>query len=125
MPLTEAYQVPGEPIFVFAITGQIVVPQDPQQASEKFFEMTKDAEGKIHRILDFSQAEIHFSDVALGLQNDVAMQMEQVVNYMVGTDELVAFAAEAAKQDQFGGLDVKLFTSRDDAIAAARAGINS
>lgn len=80
----------------------------------------------ICRILDFSQAKLNFSDMMIGMTfekgHEGGTYDPDVFNLFIGSDDLVKLGVESlAQQDHYKGANVKgLFTSRDDAIAAAR-----
>ncbi|MCD4684519.1 MAG: hypothetical protein K8S97_01100 [Anaerolineae bacterium] len=112
------------PIVVFTVVPPLQIPDDPITASQEFARLTADVQGKRVRILDFSDVDVNFGDVVMGLQADTGAKLPNTSTFFVGKDELVALAATAFASKQYGSLNAKAFTSIDDAIAAARAEIN-
>ena len=75
-------------------------------------------------IIDIAAAETSFADIFGILRARRAVIEEhpapfQVMLMLVGTGSLAKLYVNAANQKQFGALQVPLFTTLDDAIAAA------
>lgn len=114
-----------EPIVIFTMVSPLQIPEDPMTATKEFERLTAGVKGKRVRILDFTNVDVNFGDVVMGLQADSGSKLPNTTTIFVGTDELVALAAQAAASPQYGSLDAKLFASLDEAIAAARAVLRS
>lgn len=111
-------RINGKRIVVLKLTPPLDSQRDPVEGTEEFMRMY-DENGTWVRILDFTDVEVNFGDVAMGLQEDQAMRLPNVHSFLVGTDELVAFAAQAAQQEMYGNLKTRAFTSLDEALRAA------
>lgn len=94
--------------------------RDTQTAREACIPLLADISGPVYRILDFSGATLTFSDVVLGLPEDEWLADPNIHSMVVGSQEMVRFAAESVKQEQYGGSHVNVFPSLEDAIHAAQ-----
>ncbi len=120
MPFT-AERVPNQPIVVITIGPTVDGASDPVESHAATHQLLADETGTVYRILDFSQVNVSFGDVVMGMNSDPGFRDPRMKTIMVGTHDLVQLAAQSAAQDQYGGRDIKLFTSAADAIAAAQA----
>ena len=84
---------------------------------QPFNELLESEDGTIYRIIDFTQTNLKFSDVVLGMGTDLYMRNPRVVTFVVGNDEMLRMGAEAASQDQYGGRAVRVFLSVEEAVA--------
>lgn len=124
MPFT-AERVPNQPIVVCTIGPTVDGSKDPVESHATTHQLLADEAGTLYRILDFSQVDVKFGDVVMGMSSDPGFKDPRMKTIMVGTHELVQLAAQSAAQEQYGNLDIKLFTSSADAIAAAQADLAS
>lgn len=76
-----------------------------------------------HVIVDFTHVNIKFMDIVLGMgqvrATTLGEQLDQfeMITAFVGDQELVRIAAESAKQEQYGGFQMKVFTTVKEAQA--------
>lgn len=122
-----ATRLPDEPIIIV----KYIDPPDPpdEQAAETSHQMSalmKDIEGPVYRINDILDYDLQFSDMVLGMAAEMrgglpgTVSDSRVHTVTVGSSELVRIGTEAAKQSQYGEIDIKLFTSIDDALSYVR-----
>ncbi|MEO0561147.1 MAG: hypothetical protein AAF125_03485 [Chloroflexota bacterium] len=100
---------------------------DAQGAEVAMKELTADVDRVFYYIADLSQVVVDFNDIVLGLAEAFKpgsgsfYSQPNVRILTVGTQELIQMAAVAAKQDQYGGIDIKVYASPEEAIAHAKA----
>lgn len=122
MPYTLT-KLPDEPIIIVTLEDPFTVEdakntaqETPQYRSEDYVSfMISDAS---NITLPFSEMMMIMAEVAgegAGKINDPQMRVVSV-----GNDEMVKFAAEAYKQDQYGAADVQMFEAVDDALQYVR-----
>lgn len=85
-----------------------------------------DGDGPHYRITDFSAFEMTFSGLIQGMSQEKqripgSVSDPRLRNIFVGTQDMIALGAHSFKQAQYGGLDVMLFATLDDALDYARA----
>lgn len=123
-------RLPNEPIIV--VTWQS--PTDPGEDADKMCEEVdaciKPDETKVYCINDFREVKINFSALVSGMavqrQNRPGAAGDpRIRSIMIGSGTLWDLASKAAKQLQYGGLDMPLFATLDDAIAHAREKIKT
>ncbi len=123
--------VDDAPIVVVTYLDPIAVPGDADDALAAGTELKNRTGGKICRILDFSQVNLNFGDMVVGMSYERGkaggVYDEDVYNIFVGTDEWVKLGVESlGSQEQYKGAQVNgLFTSEAEAIEAARALLNA
>jgi hypothetical protein len=119
--------VDDAPILVVTFLDPIAVPGDADDALAAGAELQNSTGGKICRVLDFSQANLNFGDMVVGMSYERGkaggVYDEDVYNIFVGTDDWVKLGVESlGTQEHYKGANVKgLFTSEADAVEAARA----
>ncbi len=113
-------QLDNDPIIVATIFEPVDMAVDPQKNRELCNEIARKYEGKVYRIIDFTHFELTFSQMVMGLAEDIRLSERNIVPLIVGNTNLVRLQAEAMKQEQYGGFEAKVFTSVDAAIAYAR-----
>ena len=125
MPATVT-RLPNEPIVVVKITP----PADPQkevgEVTQAIAEMFEGKEGPIYRINDFTDANLSFPVLVTGLALETqglpgSFSDPRVKMVFVGTSDMVELGAKSMRQEQYGGLDILLFATLDDALAHIRA----
>lgn len=82
-------------------------------------------EPPIFRIIDMTESKIDFATVVESLQQDTSNSLGAATDWrfkplFVGNDTIAKIAANSLSQQQYGGIESRLFTSRDDAIAHSR-----
>lgn len=103
------------PIVVVTITGMPAY-DDPVKASEMVMPVIQSFSGRCVRIMDFSGYRMDFSVLVQGLANDPYLHDSKVVTVFVGDNDLVRLGTEAARQDQYGSLELPLFATLDEAM---------
>ena len=124
MAFTEIYQVENAPIVVTRYTGH-VIPADIQAADEAAKPFFAKIQAAAVLIIDTSSAaETGFKDIIdlLKTPPDPAARTTayRVQPFFIGTHQLAKLYIDAMRQKQFGGNQIPMFASLDDAIAAAR-----
>lgn len=113
-------QLDNEPIIVATIFEPVDMAVDPQKNRDLCNEIARKYKGKVYRIIDFTHFELTFSQMVMGLAEDIRLSERNIVPLVVGNTNLVRLQAEAMKQEQYGGFEAKVFTHVDAAIAYAR-----
>lgn len=113
--------VKDTPIIVITVEPPIDIDHDPADATKHALNFQKKRGGTVVRITDYTHVKLRFSDVMLGMAADTSFKDPHIINFIVGNDELVRLLAEAFKQEQYGGVDVKVFGSTAEALREARA----
>jgi hypothetical protein len=98
---------------------------DPPQATEATLAFQKKVNGTICRITDYTRTPIPFDILVAGMSSDVAFRHPKVLSIVVGDDDMVRLVAEGFKQEQYGGIDVKLAASLEEALTLARGWLAS
>ncbi|GAB4508777.1 MAG: hypothetical protein OHK0046_02250 [Anaerolineae bacterium] len=80
----------------------------------------------VYRIIDTHEIDLTFGDLVhildLKTRNEPgSLRDPRIHTVLVGTHEMVRMKAQSLSQEQYGGLNVPLFESVDDAIAYCRA----
>lgn len=126
MPYT-LERVAKKPIIVIRIFAPynpvVEVPVIHQETNE----LSQGIEGKVHRIVDFSESGLTFQQVVLGLAEASKARKGGVADerfistYVVGDDQQAKFMVESISQQQYGGHNVKAYGSLDQAMRAVEA----
>lgn len=120
-------RVPGEPIVIV----KYVDPREPaaqqvRSTSEQIVNVTADISGMIYRINDVREYNLTYKEIALGLAEETTAGLPglvsdpRVCSITVGSSHYVKLGTQAARQPQYGELEIKLFESMDEALAYAR-----
>jgi hypothetical protein len=116
----------NEPIVVLTVRDPLGPPEMQREAQMKVAEAGADITGSIYRITDLTELTISFGDIVRSLGEEAKSKREgsmsdsHVRSLIVAKDEIIKMAAASLSQEQYGALPVKLFTTRDDAVAYAR-----
>ncbi len=116
----EISQLPNEPIVVATIYEPIDMSVDPQTNRDRCNTIAQQTDGPLYRITDFSNFSLTFSQLVVGLVEDIKFSEANIVHLIVGSGEMMQMQLDAIRQEQYGAHDVQLFASVDDAIAYAR-----
>ena len=124
MAFTEIYQVEDAPIVVTRYSGQITS-ADVHAADVAALPLFTRLQAEAVLIIDTSSAtETSFKDIIdlLKTPPDPATRATAypVRPFFVGTHQLARLYVNAARQKQFGGMQIPMFVTLDDAITAAR-----
>lgn len=115
---TRVEKIAGDPIAVITFTTPFNPVDDIGQVTERLSEISKTVDKVLHVVVDISRLDLPFPDII--------MSMEEVP----GDDLLTARhsdidicfvgGADAAEMAQYGGKDVSVYHTLDDALAAIR-----
>lgn len=124
MPM-KVKQFPGEPIVLVTATGSLNMDEVPE-----VYEQTADVADQwgrpIYAVYDFSRVKFAWSTVLAAMNLTVkklpgSPTDERVRTIGVGTSDFVKTAAEAMGKAMWGGLEVKVFGTAEEALSYARA----
>jgi hypothetical protein len=125
-------QLPGESI----ITATVTEPFDPERDMPvmfaEFIRLRLAIQGDVALIIDvspttnhpdsFSRMAFALSKAAQGIKTGREVGIDRPpITIFVGSDPIAALASQAMGQEQYGGVTGHLCTSRDEALALARA----
>jgi hypothetical protein len=111
---------PDDRIIFITVKPPVVVPDDPAEATEATLAFQKQQGGTVCRITDYTQVKLTFSDVVEGMASDKVFRDPNIISVMIGTDAMVKMAADSFRQTQYGGVDVTLVSTRDEALRKAQ-----
>jgi len=120
----EIQQLKDEPIVVITCHNPFDFTGDIAAANRQVAALLENGE-TITRIIDFTEIEMTFANLVESLATKTreepgSLRDPRVRTVLVGTHELVVMKAQSLRQEQYGGLDVPLFESLDEAIAHCR-----
>lgn len=125
MSFTEIYQVEAAPIIVTRYGGNVTAAdvQAADAAAKPFFDRLQT---EIVLIIDTTGAtETSFTDIIGLLRTPPDPEMRKaaypVHPFFIGTHQLAKLYIDAVRQKRFGGMQIPMFVTLDDAIAAAHA----
>ncbi len=122
-------QVENEPIIIIKVTNPFDPETEVAEQNEAIAKLAASFSGMVYVIADLSRLEIKFSDLVLSLaevrsSEASVLHNQKLVTLTVGSSEMVQLAVEAAKQQQYGAVDIRLFSSVDEALEHARNALN-
>ena len=109
-----------EQIIIVTIQPPVIMPDDPLAATEETLRFQQQQETTICRITDFRQVRLTFADMVEGMAADEAFRSPYVRSVVIGTDPMIKVGTRGFKQAQYGGIDVTLVASRENALQQAR-----
>lgn len=122
MPITYE-KLPDEPIAILTYTN----PFEHEAMGPHFAQAAQDAEetAPLYVINDLSQLTVDFGAMMIGMRQASlggpgTAADPRTRHVLVSTEDIMQAAAEAMKQDQYGGLEVPIFASLDDAFDYVR-----
>jgi hypothetical protein len=121
MPYT-LERVAKKPIIVIRIFAPYNPTVEVPVIHEATNELSQNIEGKVHRIVDFTESGLTFQQVVFGLVEAVKARKGGVADerfistYVVGSDEMAKFMVESIAQKQYGGHDVKAYGTLEQAL---------
>ncbi len=123
MPV-EVERLEGEPIIIVRASGHIEPRQGMLEMYAAVDALIKPDE-KVFCITDLSEMSVSFSDLVMGMsaireKRPGSPNDPRICNIMVGSGPMWNLASKAAKQLQYGGVDVHLFSAMEEAIEYAR-----
>jgi len=110
-----------ESIILIEVAKPVAYPDDPIAATKAAMEFLEEQGGTICRITDFSAIQSTFSEMVEGMAADKSFSNPKIRNVVIATDAIIKLGAQSWKQDQYGGVDVKIVTTKADALREARA----
>jgi hypothetical protein len=119
-------KLPDEPILHL----QLVPPSEPlveAELMERYINETAPlVDGMLYVISDFSHTELSFSDVVVGMaefsRNTIlAPDAVPFMPVLVGSSAMVTLIAHAARDDQYGHLDLPRFVTVEEALIYIRS----
>jgi hypothetical protein len=102
------------------IQPPVVMPDDPLTATEEALRFQQQQNDTICRITDFRQVQLTFADMVEGMAADEAFRSPHICSVVIGSDPMIKVGTRGFKQIQYGGVDVPLVTTREQAIQQAR-----
>lgn len=135
MPIT-IEQLPGESIISATVNEPFNPEQDISAMFAGFIQLRLKIQGDVALILDvrntanrpdaFSQLVLSLAEAAQGIKASKASGVGgPPIVIFVGTDLMTALASQAIEQEQYGGVRGHLCTSKDEALALARAKLSA
>ncbi len=118
-------KLPNENILVAVFENPYKV-ADSTEMLEQFSQMLEDTTGKVYLIGDMSKLNLNFGDMVQGLASVVSnkygplLKEERLHLLAITSSKILEFGVKALGQSQYGGLNVSLFNSLDDALGFAR-----
>ena len=111
---------PKDRIIFITVKPPVVVPDDPAEATKATLAFQQKQGGTVCRITDYTQVRLTFSEVVEGMASDKVFRDPNIISVMIGTDAMVKMAADSFRQEQYGGVDVALVATRDEALRKAK-----
>jgi hypothetical protein len=127
MALSSVKRIPGEPIMISTFTGQVLL-EDTRQSTAATLDFIRETGGPVHVIADLTDIQASFMETLMILRDQAASgegttSDPNVLLMLVGSHTMVKLFADAMSQPQFGGIQIPMFKSIEDALAAARVEI--
>ncbi len=119
-------KLPGEPIIIHTILPDYRMGRDARLAIQEMAEIANEIEEKpVYIIIVTYDMKLNFGDLVQGLamatRGETAIFTDPNVRLrMVGSGGLVELGVKAFEQRQYGGLDVRLYPTLEDALEGAR-----
>lgn len=123
-----AKRLENEPIIILKITYPIEdAVQETIDSDRAVAELSEDIDGHYYRIADMLGLELAWNDVLSWLAqqrqaNPGSINDPRIVNLLVSDTSMTKNSAEFASQEQYGGVNIKVFDTVDEAIEHARKG---
>lgn len=118
-------ELPDEQIIIITIQPPVIMPDDPLGATEATLRFQQHQNTTICRITDFRPVRLTFADMIEGMAADEAFRSPHVRSVVIGTDPMIKVGAQGFRQAQYGGIEVMLVTTRDEALQQARRLLHS
>lgn len=127
MPL-KVDQFPGEPIVVFRFVSPSQPAADAELMRQSLLAAQPSAAGMLYFITDFTEAELSFSELMVGMAEFTHHIARDLKNKpfkaaTVGTSEMIRLMAEAGRQEQYGSLEVPFYPTLSEALDYIRSQI--
>jgi hypothetical protein len=108
----------GEPIAVITFASPFNPINDVPQANERLSELSTDVPGTLHIVADISHVELPFEDIIISMAELPGDDL--LIARHSDTDICFVGGEDAAEMAQYGGQDVAVYHTLDDALAAIR-----
>jgi hypothetical protein len=123
-------RMPGENILLLTVINPLDPVEDPRHAAELIDEMIEGTEGITCIVEDLRELKLNFSDLTIAMSEVTrkrpgSARDPRIQIAMVGSGWLVEIASSASRQAQYGGLDIPLFTSVEEAVEYCRERLSS
>ncbi len=120
-------RIPNEQIIVVTISNPFTA-GDPTTGNRETARLLDENKGPVYRIEDLSSLDLPFSVLVQGMAEATHRSSEGSLNdpraprlIMVGSKPNHQMIVDSLKQAQYGGLNVPLFATVEEALAHARA----
>jgi len=119
-------QLPGEPIVIATAHSPLKIETDMPELAKQITEFLQKIPGKIYYISDTSLLDhLEFRDVVIGMAEVTRgpaafLSNERLQTIVVGSTQMIQLAVQSVSQEQYGGLNIVLYSSLDEAIQYAR-----
>jgi hypothetical protein len=122
----QGIKLPDEPILILQLTAPADPLTDTQKMQQYIAQAMPQVEGMLYIISDFSQADLSFSDVVVGMAEFsreivLAPNAMPFIPVLVGSSRMVTLMAEAAHQDQYGHLNLPVYATLNEALDNIRS----
>ena len=119
-------RVPNEPIVIVTITPPPDPAHEVSKVAHTIATMFREETGPIYRVNDFTAVNLSFGELVVGLGLEAkgdpgTFTDPRIKTIFVGTSDMVELGAKSARQEHYGGLDILLFATLEDALAHIRA----
>ncbi len=123
-------KIEDAPIIVITYTDPYNIAIEGEPAIKEVTQLAESIDGKLFTIFDCTRVSLTFGDLTSGMQAQKVGTRGSISDpnatvILVGTSDLIQIARQAFSQEQYGGVDVPLFTDVDAAIAFAREAASS
>jgi len=114
-----------EPIIVVEIKNPYDYQTEPEQMFEKIERIAKKTEKQGYIIYDCRNFTVTFGDLVAGMQAQSkgtpgSISDPKFTSMIIGSDAMLKMATEGFKQDQYGKIEVPLYSTMDAAMRHAR-----
>lgn len=119
-------KLPDESIIVHTLSSEYRMGRDARTAIQEIAEIANGMEEKpVYIIIVTHDLKMNFGDLVQGLamatRGETAIFTDPNIRLrLVGSGSLVEIGAKAFEQRQYGGLDVRLYTTLEDALEGIR-----
>lgn len=119
-------QLGSQPIVVLTVDAEYNVQRDMPNSRADLVEVLNTVSEPVFYILDLRNLSLSFNDVlmgaALGTRGEEASWRHPKLRDLlwVSHADVIKAAAEGLKSDEFGNVNIKLFTSTEEAVAYAQ-----
>jgi hypothetical protein len=127
-PNMQIHRLKDEPIIVYEPTEDTRKTFDEiQQVLAEAEALKQEMQCRVYRIVDLTNVNLDFSSMMMGMAAETSQagyRDPDIVTILVASGDLAEFGTKALReQEQYGKADVKLFSTKDEALAFARAEI--